>query len=54
MKTLCECCQKRRAGGGQRFCWRCLGEMLSQPAPRPQAIRIAEGTYSYPDWRKAQ
>ena len=54
MKTMCRICHKPRAGGGLDICTRCAGELLSQPAPRPQAVRIAEGTYSYPDWRKAQ
>lgn len=45
MKTICEGCGKRRAGGGHRFCMRCLGQILSAPpppTPRP------EPTYIYP------
>lgn len=30
--TLCEGCGKMKAGGGQRFCWACLANILSKPS----------------------
>jgi len=31
-KTYCEMCGKKEAGGGMRFCTRCLGAILCTPA----------------------
>ena len=28
-KTNCQCCGKKRAGGGMRFCMQCYGVILS-------------------------
>lgn len=47
MKTICEGCGKQRAAGGHRFCWACLGQILSQPAPAERPA-WAKSTYTYP------
>ena len=37
-KTIREGCGKRRAGGGHRFCWSCLCDVLSsQPVGTSEA-----------------
>jgi hypothetical protein len=48
---ICQLCGLPRAGGGQRFCWACLGFILSlrQPEPTPPA-----STYRYPKPRRRQ
>jgi hypothetical protein len=48
---ICHGCGRPRAGGGQRFCWECLGLILSirpaEPAPAPPSLL-------YPVRRKAR
>jgi hypothetical protein len=46
IKTTCEGCGKRAAGGGHRFCRACLGQMLCTPTPRAE---IRESSITYPD-----
>jgi hypothetical protein len=47
----CEGCGKP-AKGGHRFCYRCIGEILSQPSEQPQPTRERPGVYSYPPKKK--
>jgi hypothetical protein len=47
---MCELCKKRPAKGGHRFCWRCLGQILSQPAPAQ--VREEQTHYHYPKRKK--
>jgi hypothetical protein len=42
---MCERCEKRLAKGGHRFCYGCLGWILSQPVP----IRESPAGYQYPE-----
>jgi hypothetical protein len=44
-RTVCQLCGRPRAGGGQRFCWECLGLILS---PRPAAPNPSPPLYRYP------
>lgn len=36
-KTPCERCGRKAAGGGQRYCWRCLFEILDSNKYYPPA-----------------
>jgi predicted amidophosphoribosyltransferase len=40
-KTTCHACGRQAAGGGQRFCWRCLFALLDRETytPPPQRKR---------------
>jgi hypothetical protein len=38
-KTICLGCGKQRAKGGHRFCYACIGEILSAPSPPPPPRR---------------
>jgi hypothetical protein len=46
---VCHGCSQPRAGGGQRFCWACLGLILTSPQPYPAA---ADSGYRYPRPRR--
>jgi hypothetical protein len=43
---ICHLCGQPRAGGGQRFCWGCLGLILSKRGPNPSTP--AGSGYVYP------
>jgi hypothetical protein len=49
--TLCQGCGRYRAGGGQRFCWECLGTILSHRRPTPPC---PTAPFRYPLPRKRQ
>lgn len=34
VKTVCEGCGKKAAGGGHRYCYACIGALLSNTAAR--------------------
>jgi hypothetical protein len=42
---VCQGCGKPRAGGGHRFCWACLGEILSNREPY---LAAPASTFRYP------
>jgi hypothetical protein len=47
---MCELCGKKPARGGHRFCYGCIGQILSQPAP----IREQPTGYQYPKRKKTK
>ena len=47
--TLCQGCGRYRSGGGHRFCWECLGRILSN---RPLEPLRQTAPFVYPLPRK--
>lgn len=46
-KTICEACGRKRAGGGFRFCYRCLGYVFDAMRDTPTPTPPSSG-YTYP------
>ena len=44
----CAGCGKKPARGGQRYCYVCLGELLSQPQPPARLPQQSDITYPLP------
>ena len=44
---MCERCEKKPAKGGHRYCYGCIGQLLSQLAEQPRSIRQQPAT-TYP------